>query len=394
LQHLPEGRDTVEHGIDLRFDLRQALNPLAQYDRILTYLHEAERLARAIGDTRRLGRVSSYLAQLSWITGRPETAVRSGEQALSLANALGEFALRVASNFYLGRSYQALGEYDRAIDFLQRNVTALQGDLRFELFGVAGLPAALSRIWLAWCLAERGSFTDATARAQEALELAENRDHPFTLTGAYLGVGIVCRCRGLVDQAVHALERARRLCHQHNFPVWLPRVLSFLGSTYALDGRLDEALSYLAQAVDQAASMSRRVDHALFVMRLGEATLLAGDVARAVEHARLAADLAREHRERPHEAYCEWLLGAIAGHQEPPDLVSGGAHYQLAMARAAALGMRPLVAHCHLGLGKLYRRTGKGAEAHEHLTTATAMYSAMDMRIWLEQAEAELKTLV
>ena len=53
--------------------------------------------------------------------------------------------------------------------------------------------------------------------------------------------------------------------------------------------------------------------------------------------------------------------------------------------------MRPLVAHCHLGLGKLYRRTGKREQAHEHLTTATTMYREMDMRFWLEKAETEMK---
>ena len=54
---------------------------------------------------------------------------------------------------------------------------------------------------------------------------------------------------------------------------------------------------------------------------------------------------------------------------------------------AVGLGMRPLVAHCHLGLGKLYRRTGKREQAREHLMTATTMYREMDMRFWLEQAE-------
>ena len=62
-----------------------------------------------------------------------------------------------------------------------------------------------------------------------------------------------------------------------------------------------------------------------------------------------------------------------------------------AMALADRLEMRPLVAHCHLGLGKLYRRTGYRRQAHEHLTTATAMYREMDMRFWLEQAEAEVR---
>ena len=55
--------------------------------------------------------------------------------------------------------------------------------------------------------------------------------------------------------------------------------------------------------------------------------------------------------------------------------------------------MRPLVAHCHLGLGKLYRRTGKREQAYEHLSTATTMYREMDMRFWLEQAEATMRGL-
>jgi len=50
--------------------------------------------------------------------------------------------------------------------------------------------------------------------------------------------------------------------------------------------------------------------------------------------------------------------------------------------------MRPLVAHCHLGLGKLYRCTGKGQESHEHLTSAATMYREMGMGFWLEQAQA------
>ena len=75
------------------------------------------------------------------------------------------------------------------------------------------------------------------------------------------------------------------------------------------------------------------------------------------------------------------------------DPASSGARrsrlYGEAIALADELGMRPFVAHCHLGLAKLYRRTDKHREAHEHLTTATTMYREMDMRFYLEQAEAE-----
>jgi hypothetical protein len=55
--------------------------------------------------------------------------------------------------------------------------------------------------------------------------------------------------------------------------------------------------------------------------------------------------------------------------------------------------MRPLVAHCLLGLGKLYRRTDKQEQAQEHLTTATTMCREMGMTYWLEKAAADLQVL-
>ena len=92
-------------------------------------------------------------------------------------------------------------------------------------------------------------------------------------------------------------------------------------------------------------------------------------------------------------AHALHLLGDIATHPDRFDAGSGEAHYRKALALAEPRGMRPLVAHCHLGLGKLYRRTGKREQAREHLATATTMYREMDMRFWLEQAEVETKEL-
>ena len=87
------------------------------------------------------------------------------------------------------------------------------------------------------------------------------------------------------------------------------------------------------------------------------------------------------------------LLGDIATHSDRFDAQSGEARYRQALALAEPRGMRPLVAHCHLGLGKLSRRTGQREEAREHLTTATTMYREMGMRFWLEQAETEMREL-
>ena len=84
------------------------------------------------------------------------------------------------------------------------------------------------------------------------------------------------------------------------------------------------------------------------------------------------------------------LLGDIAAHADLPDPEAAEGHYNQALARADELGMRPLAAHCHLGLGKFYSRTGDRAKATEHLTIAATMYREMDMGFWLEKAEAEL----
>jgi hypothetical protein len=103
--------------------------------------------------------------------------------------------------------------------------------------------------------------------------------------------------------------------------------------------------------------------------------------------------LARGRGERGFEAWALHLLGEIASHHGCPDVAAAAVHYGAAMTLASELEMRPLVAHCHFGLGKLYRRTGDSVRANEHLTTAATMYGEMDMRFWLEQAQAELRGL-
>jgi hypothetical protein len=101
----------------------------------------------------------------------------------------------------------------------------------------------------------------------------------------------------------------------------------------------------------------------------------------------------REGHERGTETYGLQLLGEIASRREPPDIGEAEARYLEGLALAVELGMRPLVAHCHLGLGNLFRRTGQREQAQEHLATATTMYREMGMTYWLDNATKEFEAV-
>jgi class 3 adenylate cyclase/tetratricopeptide (TPR) repeat protein len=387
LGRLPESRERTERTVDLRFDLRNTLQPLGEFGRILDCLREAEGLARTLGDQRRLGEALAYLTDYFRLMGDPDRAIEYGHQALTIADAVGEFTLRLRANTYLGQTYHALGEYRRAAGFLTGNIDSLDGDRMLQAYGFAQLPSVHSRTCLVWCLAELGEFEDGVRIGREAIRIAESVDHPFTAATAHAGIGSLYVRQGNYEAAIPILERGLDLCRVWKLSLWFPPIASALGVGYSLSGRVADALPLLEEAVEQSEGMRLGGWHSRLLTSLGAAYLIAGRAADALQTTRRALDIARRHKERGHEAWSWRLLGEI-----PLRAELGIAEAEEALHRALTLAteleMRPLVAHCHLGLGKLYVRTGKREQAQEHLTTATTMYREMDMRFWLEQAEA------
>jgi tetratricopeptide (TPR) repeat protein len=159
---------------------------------------------------------------------------------------------------------------------------------------------------------------------------------------------------------------------------------------YVQGGRVDEAIRLLARVQEQTALSGRRNVQALLLSTLGEAHLCADRLEEARTFATRALEHARTYQARGHEAYSLRLLGDIAAHGYPPEVEEGEASYRQALALADELGMRPLVAHCHYGLGTLYAATGQREQARTALSTAIAMYQSMDMMFWLPQTETAL----
>jgi tetratricopeptide (TPR) repeat protein len=171
---------------------------------------------------------------------------------------------------------------------------------------------------------------------------------------------------------------------------WSESMAVFLGLAYGRTGRLAEGLALLEEGLKAALERRARAFAPGRARMLSTVYLLAGRLDEARQHAHQALDRARQQKQRAFEAGALLALGEVHTHASPPDIQQAETAYQDALALGEPRGMRPLVAHCHLGLGKLYQRTGKGEQAQEHLTTATTMYREMGMTYWLEKAEAEM----
>ncbi|PON18772.1 hypothetical protein C2W62_06235 [Candidatus Entotheonella serta] len=393
--HLPGNRDTMAQGIDLLCDLRQALVPLRAFEPGFEYLCMAETLAERLDDRQRLGRICVLMTHYFWLVGEYEQAIDRGQQALALT-ASGDYGIfQAAVNNHLGQIHYALGNYHQALDALGQNVAFFSGERRYDRAGMLGpvLGAVGAHTWVAYCLQELGEIAEARRHADEAIRIAEAAEHVSSAIFAHYCLGRVALFQGDLRQAVPTLEHALTCCRTANIPLWHRFLIATLGAAYALSGRIDDASPLLKQAAAMAegGSMSTNIHTAT---TLGEAYLMAGQLDDAVTYATHALEHAHEGRERGGQAWAHRLLGDIFAYHHLPQTDQANIHYQQALDLAIELGMRPLQAHCHRGLGNLYRQTGQAEKASAELSTAIEMYRDMDMLFWLPETEASLAELL
>jgi class 3 adenylate cyclase/tetratricopeptide (TPR) repeat protein len=387
IKHLQESRETSELGIDIRIDMRRSLQPLGEQAKILERMREAEALAQSLDDQRRLGQVSAYLSGYFGQAGDDPIqvqAIENGQRALTIASAIGDFSLQIQANHFLGAAHHKLGDYNRAIDHFTRNVDSLIGDQIYERFGLSFFASVGSRYQLVLLFSDLGEFTEAAIHGNEVVRIAEVVNHPYNLCTAYLAVGYMHLRKGTIDKAIGVLERSLELCRTWSIHETIPRVATALGNAYAAAGCVGDALPLLDLA-------NARATRPISLVQLAEGYLLIGKQEKTISLASRALDLSRHHGERGHEARALYVLGEIDLSTDAVVLEKAEENYRQAIALAEELSMRPLIADCHVGLGKLYRRTGDLEQAKVHLTNGVAMMREMEMGLWLERAEVEVK---
>ncbi|HZS32394.1 MAG TPA: sigma 54-interacting transcriptional regulator [Methylomirabilota bacterium] len=384
LRRLPERQELIATAIDVRFELRTALLPIGEIGRIFEVLQEAEGLARRLDDQRRLGRVWAYMTDYFRQIGKYEHGADVGQRALAIAAALGDLPLLVATHTYLGHVYVGRGDYRRAADLFQRNVAALTGEIRQERLGLPYIPAVHSRAWRVICLSELGEFAEGIQEGTEAVRLAEAGEDATSLIAACAGLGRVWQSKGEPHQAIPILERGLELSRRWHIRLWKPHLGECLGLSRLLVGEVAEAVAALQQAFDEHAALRGTASLSSRASALGLAFLAAGRLDEATRLAERALELAQKHDERGNLAYAFWLAAEVASHPETPAVAVAERSYGEAIRLAEISETAPLLARCHLGLGRLYGKIGRHSEAGEARARALDLFRRLDMRWWLQ----------
>jgi tetratricopeptide (TPR) repeat protein len=290
--------------------------------------------------------------------------------------------------YRLANLHLSLGEYQTAIEFC-RGVAEDDRESSPQFVGPTPTFFSSACGYLSWMSALTGDFPKALIYAMRGLHAADTSGSPHGQAISYTFRAAVPLYQGHFRDSLSWCERSLHMCESKQVTIWLPTAHSVLGWALAKAGRPQEGLPHLELGVTLGERNGQKTLLSLLYFRWAEGLLLSGDLSEAKHIANRGLELAKTNEERGVEAETLELLGEIASAEEPTTLDATDRLFERAKTLAAELGMRPLVARCHLGLGKLYRRTSKRDQALEHLTTATTMYREMDMRWWADQADAE-----
>ena len=391
LKVLPESQAALEQAFDIHLELRPVLRQLGEGRQMLDHLHEAEALAERLKDDRWRGQVCGFMTTVQATLNELDEALLTGARALDIAQRLGDLRLRILTTSYLEQAYYYRGEYERVIEFAADNLAVLPAEWVHEYFGMAVPASVFGRAWLIMSLAELGRFAEAAKYEAEAIRIAEPTAHAFTIGWAHFAASMLHVLKGDWAKARSRVGHWIAMLQSGNVAIHLPWAVASSAWAMAQIGEAEETLRRVREVEQLLERHAARgiVGHRGWAYHaVSRACLLLGrlDEARRLGHHSIESS----QRQPGFAAHGLLLLGDIATHPERFDAESGAAHYREALRLAHLHGMRPVVAHCHLGLGRLYRRTGQPEHAHENLTAAMAMYREMHMGFWLERGEAEM----
>jgi len=395
LDRLGDGADRTLK-LDAYLELWAARISTARTGDLPQIAQRLEALARALDDGPRLARVQVRLAQgiafTGVIPGSLEAAIDKAREAFRSAEP-SDLRTRGYAQFISGLACRDLGQMVEAHrEFAVGTELFAAADPRSEEAGLV-FPTYVSLCaWGAEALAAVGEFERAVASGEAGRRMAVQIGHASSVIIANQFLGYVHIMRGDLTAALPVLERALAISLEHEFVHGTKTNELYLALARLLLGERERGLDHLRRTLERRTSA---VWLDTVWTRHGTATasacLAAGRIQEARDAVTAGLDAARMRNARGYLAPL-WRL-------EAEILASGGDHpsalekLEAALGLALELGMRPEAAHCRLAAGRLHLQSEKRPAAKEHLQAAIETYRSLNMRFWLEGAEAELAQL-
>jgi tetratricopeptide (TPR) repeat protein len=386
LDHLPRTPQVLLETIDARLALHRSLVPTGVAGRTIDNLREIEKLIATTDDARRRAQLSLDLSDYFRSTGDHRRAIDHAQHAVVAARKGGCADLLDEAHFHLGHARLGCGDFHSAIALFDQSFHSSQRRPPSPRYTVLSSVDVASSSFMAWALAFVGEFALAAKAAKEAINAAEATDEPAGRVEAGRALGLVLVEKGDFANAIPLLEEALRLCEAWHLDLHYAFVASTLGYAYAITGSLDEGVSLMERAVEQRASLRGEYPGVMggtyLLSRLADGYLLAARTADAASVAHRTARLAKSYNNRVDRARSLRLSGDIAAGQDRPHIRTAEVRYAQSRAIAAALEMRPFVAHCDLRLGSLFKHAGRVTEGRAALHDALKAFTSLDMPFW------------
>jgi DNA-binding SARP family transcriptional activator/tetratricopeptide (TPR) repeat protein len=383
LDTLPECPATLRQAIDLRFETKNALTPLADFDRIVARLLEVKGILTRIDDDSRLCQFFIHMSQTYGFSGRMTEALRYGEEATALAKRLKNDQLLTEAMVFLGTAQYAVADVSGAKASLLDVLDLVASGPQDRQYLLAGFPDITAGALLARISAMLGQFDEGLRHGTEAVRRAASLSQPYSQAIAQWCLADLHLARGEIAQANVLSKAGFALAQQWDLPTLVAGHTGSLGHAHVLGGNIDEGMHMLEQAIAVFDRMRHHMGLSLFLVPLAAACVQAGQTDKARVMAGRALDLARDYEHRLGEAGALHVLARADMRDGHPALALR--HYADALALAEAQGMRPLAARCHHGLGEVYQSLRKQSKANDSLNIAAAMYRDMGMHFWAER---------
>ena len=395
LDALPESKATLEQALDTRLELRSVLRQLGEGREMLKNLREGDAIAGRLNDDFRRGQVCAFMTSALSNFDLLDEALETGTRAANIALRLGNLQLRLVSTTCLEEVRFHRGDFEHVIELatgalepVPTNWSQESSPANWvqEFFGMAVPPAIFGRAWLIMSLAELGRFTEAAKYAAEMIQLAEATKHTHAIGWAYLSTSILHLAKGDYGQSRSLVERWMNRPGPLDVAVLLPWADAIAAWTLAEIGEFAHSSDRVREAEQLLERQAARgvVGHRAWSYHaVGRACLRLDQLQDAQRLAGRSLEFSERHPAIA--AHALHLLGEVAADSRHFDAESGTGHYRQALALSEQYGMRPLAAHCHLGLAKLYQRTGQPEEAREMLVAAATVYRELNMNFWLKQ---------